>query len=283
MRTSSAVAVASTFQPRVRLPRLNRVLTLVRREYASRRTYRLAFLLDLMFGVANLLVYYFISRTLEVASDSNLGVTSYFAYVLVGIAITNVIGAASTGLAYRIREEQFTGTLEALIVQPVTLTELSAGLAGYPFIFSMGRAAIYILVGGSLLGIDFGRTDWFGFAVMLLVSALAFGALGIILGGVMLVVKRGEALVGLFTYALGILGGAFFPISALPSWLEPIARIVPTRFAFEGLRRAIFLGEHWARDALILLVMGIVALPLATYFFSRAVDHTRRTGTLTQY
>jgi ABC-2 type transport system permease protein len=277
------VAVASTFQPRVRLPRLNRVLTLVRREYASRRTYRLAFLLDLMFGVANLLVYYFISRTLEVAAGSNLGVPSYFAYALVGIAITNVIGAASTGLAYRIREEQFTGTLEALMVQPVTLTELSAGLAGYPFLFSMGRAAIYILVGGSLLGIDFGRTDWVGFAVMLLVSALAFGALGIILGGVMLVVKRGEALVGLFTYALGILGGAFFPISALPSWLEPIARIVPTRFAFEGLRRAIFLGEHWARDALILLVMGIVALPLATYFFSRAVDHTRRTGTLTQY
>jgi len=283
MRTSSAVAVASTFPPRVRLPRLNRVLTLVRREYASRRTYRLAFLLDLMFGIANLLVYYFISRTLEVAAGSNLGVPSYFAYALVGIAITNVIGAASTGLAYRIREEQFTGTLEALMVQPVTLSELSAGLAGYPFLFSMGRAAIYILVGGSLLGIDFGRTDWVGFAVMLLVSALAFGALGIILGGVMLVVKRGEALVGLFTYALGILGGAFFPISALPSWLEPIARIVPTRFAFEGLRRAIFLGEHWARDALILLVMGIVALPLATYFFSRAVDHTRRTGTLTQY
>jgi ABC-2 type transport system permease protein len=277
------VAVASTFLPRARIPRLNRVLTLVRREYASRRTYRLAFLLDLLFGVANLLVYYFISRTLEVAADSNLGVPSYFAYVLVGIAITNVIGAASTGLAYRIREEQFTGTLEALMVQPVTLTELSAGLAGYPFLFSMGRAAIYILVGGALLGIDFGTTDWVGFVVMLLVSALAFGALGIILGGVMLVVKRGEALVGLFTYALGILGGAFFPISTFPSWLEPIAKIVPTRFAFEGLRRAIFLGDHWARDALVLLVMSIVAFPFATYFFARAVEHTRRAGTLTHY
>src|SRR5262245_20616005 len=283
MRTSSAVAAASTFLPRARLPRLNRVLTLVRREYASRRTYRLAFVLDLMFGIANLLVYYFISRTLEVAAGSNLGVPSYFAYALVGIAITNVIGAASTGLAYRIREEQFTGTLEALMVQPVTLTELSAGLAGYPFRFSMGRAAIYSLVGGSLLGIDFGTTDWFGFVVMLLVSALAFGALGIILGGVMLVVKRGEALVGLFTYALGILGGAFFPISTFPSWLEPIAKIVPTRFAFEGLRRAIFLGEDWARDAIILLVMSIITLPIATYFFARAVDHTRRAGTLTQY
>lgn len=184
------MAAASTFLPRARPPRLNRVLTLVRREYASRRTYRLAFLLDLLFGVANLLVYYFIARTLDVAADSNLGVSSYFAYALVGIAITNVIGAASTGLAYRIREEQYTGTLEALIVQPVTLTELSAGLAGYPFLFSMGRAAVYILVGGSLLGVDFTHTDWLGFVVMLLVSALAFGALGIILGGVMLVVKR---------------------------------------------------------------------------------------------
>ena len=275
------MAAASTFP--LKPPRLNRVLTLVRREYASRRTYRLAFLLDLMFGIANLLVYYFISRTLEVTADSNLGVSSYFAYVLVGIAITNVIGAASTGLAYRVREEQFTGTLEALMVQPVTLTELSAGLAGYPFLFSMGRAAVYILIGGSLLGIDFGRTDWFGFVIMLLVSALAFGSLGIILGGVMLVVKRGEALVGLFTYALGILGGAFFPISTLPDWLQPIARIVPTRFAFEGLRRAIFLGEDWAKDAVILLLIGIISFPLANYFFARAVDHTRRAGTLTQY
>ena len=67
------------------------------------------------------------------------------------------------------------------------------------------------------------------------------------------------------------------------SWLEPIARIIPTRFAFEGLRRAIFLGEGWARDAVILLAMGLVTLPLATYFFARAVDHTRRAGTLTQY
>lgn len=277
------MAAASTFLPRARPPRLNRVLTLVRREYASRRTYRLAFLLDLLFGVANLLVYYFIARTLDVAADSNLGVSSYFAYALVGIAITNVIGAASTGLAYRIREEQYTGTLEALIVQPVTLTELSAGLAGYPFLFSMGRAAVYILVGGSLLGVDFTHTDWLGFVVMLLVSALAFGALGIILGGVMLVVKRGEALVGLFTYALGILGGAFFPISTLPDWLQPIARIVPTRFAFEGLRHAIFLGNDWVTDALVLFVMGIVALPIANYFFACAVDHTRRAGTLTQY
>ena len=276
------MTAASTFPPRA--PRWRIVRTLIAREYASRRTYRLAFLLDLLFGIANLLVYYFISHTLSVGANSDLGsAPSYFAFALVGIAITNVIGAASTGLAYRIREEQFTGTLEALLVQPISLNELSTGLAGYPFLFSMARAAFYILVGGGLLGVSFANADWLGFVVMLLCSALAFGSLGIMLGGVILVVKRGEALVGVTMYALGILGGAFFPLSTLPSWLEPIANILPTHFAFHGLRSAIFLGGDWARDALILFLFGALAFPLANYFFRRAVDHTRSAGTLNQY
>jgi ABC-2 type transport system permease protein len=276
------VTAASTFPPRA--PRWRIIRTLIAREYASRRTYRLAFLLDLLFGIANLLVYYFISHTLSVGANSDLGsAPSYFAFALVGIAITNVIGAASTGLAYRIREEQFTGTLEALLVQPISLNELSTGLAGYPFLFSMARAAFYILVGGGLLGVSFANADWLGFVVMLLCSALAFGSLGIMLGGVILVVKRGEALVGVTMYALGILGGAFFPLSTLPSWLEPIANILPTHFAFHGLRSAIFLGGDWARDALILFLFGALAFPLANYFFRRAVDHTRSAGTLNQY
>jgi hypothetical protein len=29
--------------------------------------------------------------------------------------------------------------------------------------------------------------------------------------------------------------------------------------------------------------MSIVAFPFATYFFARAVEHTRRAGTLTHY
>ena len=276
------MTAVSTFP--LRAPRWRVVRTLIAREYASRRTYRLAFVLDLLFGIANLLVYYFISRTLSVGQHSDLGsAPTYFAFALVGIAITQVIGAAATGLAYRVREEQFTGTLEALLVQPITLNELSVGLAGYPFLFSMLRAAVYILVGGGLLGVDFSHASWLGFVVMLLASALAFGSIGIMLGGVILVAKRGEALVGVTMYALGILGGAFFPIAALPNWLQPIVSILPTHFAFHGLRAAIFLGTDWQTDALVLFLFGVLSLPLANYLFRRAVDHTRAAGTLNQF
>jgi len=41
--------------------------------------------------------------------------------------------------------------------------------------------------------------------------------------------------------------------AAEPPWLETIANLLPTHFAFHGLRAAIFLGRDWATDALALL------------------------------
>lgn len=260
------------------------MLALVRRDFRLARSYRLALVLDLLFGLANLLVFYYISATFRNAAASDLGgAPSYFAFAAVGIAITLVIQAASTGLAGRIREEQLTGTLEALLVQPVTVTELALGLASYPFLFAMARGAFYLLVAGLWLGVDFGKTSWLGFVLVLLAAAAAFSSLGGLLGAIVVVVKRGDALVGMVTFAMGIVSGAFFPISVLPGWLEPVGAVMPTRFAFEGLRSAIFEGGGWTGDALVLLAISVVSVPIAVWFFGRALALAQRAGTLTQY
>jgi ABC-2 type transport system permease protein len=248
------------------------------------RSYRLAFVLDLVYGLINLVVYFFISRTFEQAHTAGLnGAPTYFAFVAVGIAITVVIGAASSGLAARIREEQLTGTLEALIAQPLTTTEVSLGLAGFPFLFAIVRAAFYILIAGAFLDLGLGNADWVGFVVVLLAAGVALSALGVLFGGLVLVVKRGEVLAGMIPFAMGLVSGAFFPVSVLPGWLEPIGRIVPTRFAFDGLRNAIFRGEDWGSDAAALALFALVALPLAIAVFERALAYGRKTGSLSQY
>jgi ABC-2 type transport system permease protein len=260
------------------------MLALVRRDYQVTRSYRLAFVLDLVYGLINLVVYFFISRTFQQAPTADLnGAPSYFAFVAVGIAITVVIGAASTGLAARIREEQLTGTLEALVAQPLTTTEISLGLAGFPFLFAIVRAAFYILIAGAFLDLQLGHADWAGFVVVLLAAGVALSALGVLFGGLVLVVKRGEVLAGMIPFAMGLVSGAFFPVSVLPGWLEPIGRVVPTRFAFDGLRNAIFRGEDWGGDAAALALFALVALPLAVGVFARALAYGRKTGSLSQY
>jgi ABC-2 type transport system permease protein len=257
---------------------------MVRRDFFVTTSYRVPFVLDLLFGLLNLALYFFISRTFEDFPPETLhGAPSYFAFVTVGIAITMVIDAASTGLARKIREEQLTGTLEALLTQPITVAELSFGLAGFPFVFAMFRALFYLLIAAVGLGVDFSEADWIGFVLVLAASGVAFAGLGVFSGAVMMVIKRGDVIVGIAVFGMGLASGAFFPVQVLPGWLEPIGAVVPTRFAFDGLRSAIFRGEGWGTDAIILLVFGLVSLPIAVWTFARALSYARRTGSVSQY
>jgi ABC-2 type transport system permease protein len=256
----------------------------MRRDFAISRAYRLAFAMDLAFGVIDLAFYYFVSKTFEGAVTQDLGgAPSYFAFVTVGLAITVVIGATSAQLAQRVREEQLTGTLEALVTQPIKSSELAFGLGGLPFLLALARAGVYLIVATALLGVSFAGADWFGFAVVMAATGASLLGLGIALGALVLVIKRATVVVTLATFALGLLGGAFFPVSVLPDWLEPIAAVIPTRFAFDGLRAALFQGGGWESDAVALLGIAVVGVPVALWLFHTALDHCRRTGSLVQY
>ncbi len=266
-----------------RRPALRAIGTLVRRDFAVARSYRLSFYLDIALGVVDLCIYYFISKTFPRAISNLGGAPSYFAFALVGVAMTIVINSASTQLALRVREEQLTGTLEALTVQPLSGTTLALGLAGLPFVLAMMRVALYLLAAGTLLGVDFSRADWIGFILVLLISAAALSGIGIALGGLVLVIKRGTVVASLATFLMGLLGGAFFPVTVLPHWLRPLADVVPTRFAFDGLRAALYRGGGWAGDVGALAIIAAVSLPAAMWLFDAALQYGRRSGTLVQY
>ncbi len=269
---------------RVWIPRGGVVIALVKRDIVVARSYRLAFVLDVVFGLLNLALFFFISRTFTSVHSANLhGAPTYFAFASVGIAITIVVDAASAGLAHRIREEQLTGTLEALLIQPVTTAEVSFGLAAFPFFFAMLRAVFYLVIAAVWFGLDVHRASWPGFALVLLASGLALSALGVLLGAAVLVVKRGDVLVGLVIYAMGLVSGALFPLSVLPGWLQPVGKVMPTRFAFDGLRAAMFTGSGWLTDWAALVGYGVIGIPLSIWVFGRALALAQRQGTLGQY
>lgn len=256
---------------------------MVNRDFKITSSYRTAFLFDLAFGVLNLLVFYFISRTLQPRGDDLTGAATYFDFAAVGIALTLVIQATTTQLAARIHQEQLTGTLEALWSQPVASTELALGLAGFPFVFATARAALYVLIAGAFLDMNLHDADWVGFLLVLAMSGIAIGAIGILVGAVVFALKRGEGIAALFTFALGLLGGALFPVSAFPDWVRSITAVVPTRFAFDGARAALFDGGGWGGSFAALTLFVAVAVPASLLVFRAALRHSLRTGSLGQY
>jgi ABC-type multidrug transport system permease subunit len=280
--TSRAATERSAFRPS--LAGSGAIAAFVGRDFAIARSYRLAFMLDACYGLLQVAIYFFISRTFEGATAPSLqGAPSYFAFAAVGLILGLVVDAASEGIAYRIREEQLSGSLEALVTQPVRALELCLGMVGFPFLFAMARAVAYLVIAGVWMDLDLARTSFVGLLVMLVTTSTAVAALGIVSAAVVLVLKRGEILAGMVLFGMTMVGGSVFPIAELPDWLEPLGRIVPLRFAFDGARDALFTGTGWVPDAAVLLLFSAAALPLAVGLFGRALTIARRAGTMAQY
>ena len=256
----------------------------MRRDWRIMRSYRTALLSDLGFGFLNLVTYYYISKTVHPSGGQGLdGAPSYFAFAAVGIALTVVLQASVLGLSRRLREEQLTGTLEALLAQPISTPELAAGVAGFPFVFAVARAFLYLLLAGALLGLSFAHCNWPGLVISFMVAGISFAGLGIALAAAVLVFKRAEALGALGTFGLALVGGAFFARHALPPVVRPLSNIVPTQFAFTAVRHALFGGHGWLGPLLALTGVGAITIVVALALFEGAVRYTVRRGTLNQY
>ena len=260
------------------------VRAFTRRDFLVTRSYRLPFVLDAISGVILLATYYFISRTFKgVPTESLNGAPSYFAFAAVGAAIGAVVETSSTGIANRIRQEQLAGTLEILAVQPLRSFDLCLGLVGFPFLFGLFRAALYLGLAYAWIGLDPTTPSWPGVLVIFVTTGAALATIGIISGAFTLLFKGGVTVVGFALFALTLLSGSVFPISTLPEWLQPIGNASPLRFAFDGARSALFQGSGWESDALWLTVFGAIGIPIAALAFDRALHHTKRKASLGQY
>lgn len=283
MGATSISAPAERGQPR-RRARGGSVRALVRRDCRITFSYRTALVSDLAFGFLNLAAYYFISRTLRVRVGRDLGgAPDYFAFAAVGVALSVVLLAAITGVARRVREEQLTGTLEALLVQPISGVELAFGLAGFPFLFAVARALAYLLLGGAFLGLDFGHCDWLGLLASFAASGIGFAALGVALAALVIVFKRADTVGSIGIFGLSLLGGALFPPEVLPTWLHPLSYLVPTRYAFAAVRSALFGTGDWVVPVVVLIAIGTVTMAFALLLFAAAIRQVVKRGTLNQY
>jgi ABC-2 type transport system permease protein len=274
------VTGASTF----RFPRRAVVGAIARRDFQVTRSYRLAFGLDVLYGLLQLSTYFFISKVVGGTAVHSLGsAPSYFAFAAVGAVMAVVLSATVYALSGELRNEQLTGTFEALAAQPLTSLELCTGFVSFPLIFASLRAAAYLVVASVWMHLDVSKASLPGVAAMLAATAFAMAPIGILAGAAVLVLKRGTIIVSALITLMSMLAGAVFPVSVLPVSLQWLGRAMPVRFAYDGVRAAMFTGKGWNADLLALVGYGALLTPVALLAFARALARARHTGTLSEY
>lgn len=258
------------------------VLGLWQRELREGRRRWTALLLDLAFGALNLIVFFYIARTVGSPPRRLLdGAPSYFAFAATGIALVLVMQSAAAQQAGRVRREQFAGTLEALVAQPLSVAELAVGLTGAGYVLAAVRALLYLSFAILVLGLDASHADPLGVLVIVVLACVSFMAAGIALLALALVVRGGESLARVLLVAIVFLSGAYFPVARLPDVLGELARFMPPRIALDGLRAALFRGDGWLQDAGWLALSTAVVLPLSLLAFAAALRSLKRRAQLT--
>ena len=171
------------------------------------------------------------------------------------------------GMAVLLRERR-EGTLARMATLPLRRMQVIAGKILARFLTGILQFLIIFAV-GVIVGIDFGRDTP---ALLLLMAGytLVITALGIALAGLIRNDEQASLLTALIAMVMAALGGAWWPLSLAPPFMQTIGYLTPVAWAMDGFHQLISRGGGLAEVApslLALAVFGIVFFALGLRLF----------------
>jgi len=258
------------------------------RDFLSNASYRFAFIAQIMRIFLSVITFYFLSKLFANTISPFLKPYGgdYFAFVLIGIAFIDYLEVALQSFSSTIRDAQMLGTLEAILV---TQTEIPMAIFCsplYSFFMTSFRVIVFLILGAIVFGFDIGKANFLGALIILFITIIAFSSLGIISASYVMVLKRGNPLNWIFGNLSWVLGGVFYPVSILPSWIQNISYLLPITHSLEGMRMAIINGYTLPLllpNIIPLSIFTIIMWPLSIWIFQYGVKRAKADGSLTQY
>ena len=260
----------------------------IKRDFLNESSYPFSFILQILNVLFSTGVFYFISRVLDGANITTLAEfnNNYFAFVLTGIAFAGYFNTGLSSFAGSIRQAQTTGTLEAMLTTPTRIEAIILSSAAWDYLFTTIRLMVYLGAGMALFGLSFPMINIASVMLVITLTILSFGSIGIIAASFIMILKRGDPITWLFGAFSNFLGGVYYPVSILPAGLQWIAGLLPITYGLDALRKALLQGASIV-DLLpqitALIIFSIVLLPLSLYLFMAAVKQAKIDGSLSQY
>ena len=177
-------------------------------------------------------------------------------------------------------EEIWTRNIVNILMAPIRLWEWITASFLYGAVKVLVVGLLLTLLARLLYGFNFFASGWI--VVFLVFHLLMFGwAIG--LGTAGLLLRFGyaaEALIWGIPFLIQPFSCVFYPLASLPGWAQPIARALPSTYAFEGLR--LVMAGSSIPPSLWMMLIGLNggAMVLAAVMFSVMFRQARRAGRL---
>jgi ABC-2 type transport system permease protein len=205
------------------------------------------------------------------------------AYLTSGIILWHVVYQSQIALSTGLLEETWTRNLLNLMVTPLTELEYVGGVALFGLVKMV--LGIGVMVVASLAFFSFHAWSLgLGLIPIAAVLLVVGWAISLFVMGIVLRFGTGaEALAWGIMFVVMPLSGVFYPVSALPAFLHPVALALPTTHAFIALRGLVD-GHGLDRGQVgLAAISAVVLLVLGFAFLTKMLKVFRRRGLVTRY
>lgn len=198
----------------------------------------------------------------------------YQCQLMAGMLGMGVLFFGLNGIAFESLYQRNSGVYKLLRATPYRSVTFIANLTAARSVVALFSSLVVLLVGVFVLGV---QVNWLDLLLVLLLipGVVCFTLLGLVVSNLSQNENQVSMLSSLFTMPMIFLGGAFYSLSAMPGWLQPIGRALPLSYLIEG-ERVILTGNGagFVLPLLILLGFTLLALLLAVVTFRWDPDDT---------
>jgi len=193
----------------------------------------------------------------------------YIDFLLPGLIALSIMQMAVFSVAFVFVDYKEKGILKRLLATPMrpyqfvtanVITRLAVALVQATILMAIGVLAFHAHVVGS-------------YSLIFLIAflgAVMFLGLGFTISGIASTVETVPALANLIVFPMLFLGGSFFPISAMPDWLQKIVVYLPLQYFSHAMREVMTKGVSLgaiASDLYWMTGWAVILITLATVTF----------------
>jgi ABC-2 type transport system permease protein len=210
--------------------------------------------------------------------QSNASVSNIAIMIMTGLIFWQIVWRGNYEISVNLLQEFWNRNLVNLFSTPLKLREWMVGviMLSITKVFitlSFGVILVYVLYALNVFTIGWA---FLPFTALLMMSGWMIGFLAaaiVIYWG-----QRFQMLAWMTAYLFAPVSAVYYPVSALPEWLHPIAYSLPTTHVFEGMRSVLHLQIFPWSAFWWSLVLNIVYLILAMCIFAFAFEKSRSKG-----
>ena len=193
----------------------------------------------------------------------------YIDFVIPGLLGMNIMAGGIWGLGFAIVEARRRNLLKRLVSTPMSRVHYLASFLFSRFVFLLVEVVVILGSAVLLFGVPV-RGSLAQLMVVCIISALAFGGVGLLIASRAKTTEGVSGLMNLVMMPMWVLSGVFFSSTNFPAAAQPFIQALPLTATINALRGTMLQGMGWSGVSVPLMIVsawGVGAFGVALKVF----------------